>query len=97
MLIDQVVAVEVELFDRRREERQVVRDRARPTNGSRWMSDGVTSAALDRAATIVPGMWTSVKRSAAGKSSQKTLERLLAPAHAGEPVVDERDAQEVII
>ena len=40
----------------------------------------------------LPGTWTSVKRSARGIQLAEHLEHLLAAAHAGQPVVDQRNA-----
>ena len=51
---------------------------------------GMNPVPLDRGDTD-PRQWNSVWMSASGYSPQTDLEHLLAAAHAGQPVVNERD------
>ena len=84
--------IEVELLDGGGKERQVV-PVAPPTRGA---AAGRTRCAIRRrsmAGDTEPGTCTSVKSSRVGKALAEHLEHLLAAAHAGQPVVDERDSQ----
>ena len=96
VLITRSYAVEVELLDRGREEGQVAAGSGAPPGAAAGRTTCGSAVRFDAAARPSPGR-AAACGCGAGKELGDRFEHLFAAAHAGQPVVHERDAQPVAV